>query len=75
VAAIERFVEVGSYGERTGRQLLKHTKEPLPDVAEGCIWRKDDQFSIADELLASPSFKSVVSAVLEHGFVIVPRSA
>jgi hypothetical protein len=72
VAAIERFFEISGSEEKTGRSLLKHTKEPMPDPSAQCVWQKDANFSMADELLVSPAFKTVISSVLENGFVIIP---
>jgi hypothetical protein len=71
MAAIERFFETHGSGEQTGRTLLKHTKEPMPEPAAECAWQKDARFSMADELLRSPSFKTSISSVLENGFVII----
>ena len=71
MAAIERFLEMRGSGEQTGRVLLKHTKELMPEPAAECTWQKDAGFSMADELLSSPTFKTSISSVLENGFVII----
>jgi hypothetical protein len=70
-AGIVRFIEIGAYGERSGRQLLIKAGASQPAPADGAEWRIDLTFNAGDEILKSSGFRDVIAAVLKDGYAIV----
>jgi hypothetical protein len=70
-ARIVRFIEIGAYGERSGRQLLIKADAFRPPAADGAEWHIDSTFNAGDEILKSSGFRDVLAAVLKDGYAIV----
>ncbi|QOG18234.1 MULTISPECIES: hypothetical protein [Bradyrhizobium] len=68
---LQKFVEQGGYGERTGRTAYAFNVSNLPEATKGLDWRPITGFSPADEVLGDPSLKRVFEAALKHGYALV----
>ena len=65
MANILRYVEIGGFGERTGRQIIaKVVETELPPAADNARWRLDETFDLATQLMETPSFRDVIETVL-----------
>jgi len=71
---LQKFVEQGAYGERTGRTAYAFNASILPEATKGLDWRPVTGFSAADEILADPDLKQVFAAALKHGYALVTAS-
>jgi|EndMetStandDraft_3_1072993.scaffolds.fasta_scaffold1717028_1 hypothetical protein len=67
---LQKFVEQGGYGERTGRTAYAFNVSNLPEATKGLDWRSIS-FSPADEVLEDPRLKQVFEAAVKHGYALV----
>ncbi|OPY98938.1 hypothetical protein A5906_30755 [Bradyrhizobium sacchari] len=71
MSRLQKFVEQGGYGERTGRTAYAFNASNLPEATKGLDWRPIAGFSPADEVLEDPNLKQVFEAALKHGYALV----
>jgi hypothetical protein len=73
MARLKRYVEWRSRGQRTERVVYVINEWNMPKPLPGAEWQLDTKFSVAEELLRDPEFKTVVKAALEKGAELVIR--
>jgi hypothetical protein len=72
VKRLQKFVEQGANGERTGRTAYASI---LPEPTKGLDWRPVSGFSAADEVLADAGLKGVFEAAIKHGYALITPTA
>ncbi len=72
---LQKFIEQGAYGEKSGRVAYAFASSLLPEPAEGMDWRVAPSFNAANELLNDESLAKVFKAAIDNGHAVVTRSA
>jgi len=72
---LQKFVEMGAYGEGPGRTAYVLDSSSLPHAADGMKWQKVVSFSAADEVFSDPGLKAVFKAAIDKGCEIVVKAA
>ena len=72
---LQKFVEQGANGERTGRTAYAFNAAILPEPTKGLDWRPVSGFSAADEVLADAGLKGVFEAAIKHGYALITPTA
>lgn len=75
MSRLEKFVEIGSYGEGPTRAAYALGSEKLPAPAEGMRWRPVENFSAGDEILKDAGLKDVFKAAISNGYAVVDFGA
>ena len=71
---LQKFIEQGAYGEKSGRVAYAFNFNSLPQPNNGMDWQIAHSFDVADELLKDPGLKDVFKVAIEKGHAIVARS-
>ena len=71
MSRLEKFVEIGPYGEGPTRTAYALEPEKLPLAAEGTQWRLVEDFNAGDEILKHTGLKEVFRAAIKNGYAIV----
>lgn len=71
---LQKFVEIGSYGEGPARTAYALESDKLPDPQEGSQWRPVENFNAGDEILQNSQLKEVFKAAIRDGYAIVGQS-
>jgi hypothetical protein len=69
---LQKFIEQGEYGERSGRVVYVLRLDTLPDASEGMTWQNVQPFSAADDLLENASLRDVFKAAIANGCAVIP---
>jgi hypothetical protein len=75
VTRLQKFIEQGAYGEKSGRVAYVLRLDSLPETGEGMAWRKAESFNAADDLLRDVGLKDVFKVAIEKGCAIVTPKA
>ncbi|WJR74928.1 hypothetical protein [Bradyrhizobium sp. NP1] len=70
---LQKFIELGSFGEGPGRTAYVLDANKLPEPNDGLKWSAVTDFSIGDAILADPGLKPVFEQALRQGFAIVTQ--
>jgi hypothetical protein len=70
---LQKFVEQGAYGEKSGRVAYAFTLNSLPQPNEGMEWQIAHSFNVADELLKDAGLKDVFKAAVDKGYALLSR--
>jgi hypothetical protein len=70
---LQKFIEQGAYGEKSGRVAYAFNLNSLPQPNDGMEWQTAPSFNVADELLKEPGLKDVFKAAIEKGYALVVR--
>jgi hypothetical protein len=71
MTGLQKFIEQGPYGEKSGRVAYAFKGNSLPQPQKGMSWQISNSFNIANELLESPGFKDVFKAAVDKGYALV----
>jgi hypothetical protein len=71
---LQKFIEQGACGEKSGRTAYAFPSSSLPQPAKGMEWRNVPSFSAADELLGDESLGKVFKSAIDNGYAVVTRS-
>jgi hypothetical protein len=74
VNRLQKFIEQGAYGEKSGRVAYAFTVSALPKPCDGMDWQIVQAFNAGDELLEDAGLKEVFKAAVDGGYAIVTRS-
>jgi hypothetical protein len=74
ITPLQKFVEQGAYGEKSGRVAYAFKLSSLPQPNEGMNWQTAHPFNVADELLKDPGLKDVIKVAIKKGYALVARS-
>jgi hypothetical protein len=69
---LQKFIEQGAYGEKSGRVAYVLRLDTLPDSIEGMTWQNVQPFSAADDLLENASLRDVFKAAIANGCAVNP---
>jgi hypothetical protein len=69
---LQKFIEQGAYGEKSGRVAYVLRLDTLPDAIEGMTWQNVQPFSAADDLLENASLRDVFKAAIANGCAVNP---
>jgi len=72
---LQKFIEQGPYGEKSGRIAYAFSLNLLPDPHKGFRWQNASDFSAADELLKDEALKDVFKAALDVGYAVLKTKA
>jgi hypothetical protein len=72
---LQKFVEQGAYGEKSGRVAYVLRLDSRPEADEGMAWQKVESFSAGDELLTNAGLKEVFKMAIEKSCALVTYSA
>jgi hypothetical protein len=75
VTRLQKFVEQGAFGEKSGRVAYGFRLDLLPEASDGMSWRKIESFSAGDELLTNAGLKEVFKTAIERGCALVTNPA
>jgi hypothetical protein len=75
VNRLQKFIEQGSYGEKSGRVAYAFVSSTLPPPSNGMDWQIAPPFNVADELLKDPGLKDVLKAAIQNGYALIARSS
>ena len=68
---LQKFVEQGAYGEKSGRVAYAFQVSSLPPTSDGMTWLAAQSFNAADELLKDAALADVFKAAVDNGCAIV----
>jgi hypothetical protein len=68
---LQKFVEQGAYGEKSGRVAYAFRSDLLPAGGEGMSWQRAESFSAAGELLKNTGLKEVFKSAIAKGCEVV----
>jgi hypothetical protein len=71
---LQKFVEQGAYGEKSGRVAYAFQVSSLPPTSDGMTWQATQSFNAADELLKDAALEDVFKAAVDKGCAVVTRS-
>ena len=57
MTGLQKFIEQGAYGEKSGRVAYVSRLDSLPEAGEGMTWQKAESFIAADDLLRDAGLK------------------
>jgi hypothetical protein len=72
---LQKFIEQGAYGEKSGRVAYPIKSNLLPQPNDGMDWQTADSFNAADELLRNPGLKDVFKVAIEKGYALIVKLA
>lgn len=73
---LRKVIEIGSFGEKSGRVAYVLKPETLPSPIAGFEWREDGTFNAAEAVLADAGLKDVYTAAIKAGYaVVVPKAS
>jgi hypothetical protein len=70
---LQKFVEQGPYGEKTGRTAYAFGPGNLPNAADGLEWKPVTPFSAADDVLRNAGLVEVFKAAIANGYAVVSK--
>jgi len=70
---LQKFIEQGAYGEKSGRVAYAFKSSALPPPSKGTDWQMAPSFSAADELLKDEGLKEVFKTAIDKGYAVVTR--
>jgi hypothetical protein len=74
MSRLQKFVEIGSYGEGPLRTAYVLESDKLPDPVEGKQWRLVEDFNAGSEILNDAGLKDVFKAAIRNGYAVVDLS-
>jgi hypothetical protein len=75
VKRLQKFIEQGAYGEKSGRIAYVFRLDLLPEAGGGMKWQKIESFNAGDDLLNDAGLKDVFKAAIENGCALITPSA
>jgi hypothetical protein len=70
---LQKFIEPGPYGEKSGRVAYAFKSNSLPQPQHGMSWQILPAFNAANELLQSPGLEAVFKVAVDKGCALVTR--
>jgi hypothetical protein len=70
---LQKFIEQGAYGEKSGRIAYAFGPSKLPQPGKGMEWRIVSPFSAAEEVFKDEALRGVFKSAIESGCAIVTR--
>ena len=67
---LQKFIEIGAYGEGPTRTAYVLELDRLPAPQEGNEWRLVEDFNAGNEILADASLKEVFKAAIRNGYAV-----
>jgi hypothetical protein len=74
VTRLQKFIEQGAYGEKSGRIAYTFDFDSLPEALEGMSWKKAESFNAADDLWKDAGLKDAFKLAIEKGCALVTRA-
>jgi hypothetical protein len=75
VNRLQKFIEQGAYGEKSGRVAYAFKLSSLPSPSEGMTWQSAQSFNVADELLKDAGLRDVFKVAIDKGCAVVTKSS
>jgi len=72
---LQKFIEQGAYGEKSGRVAYVFRLDLLPPAAEGMTWQEIETFDAENDLLRDAGLKEVFAVAIEKGYALVTRAS
>jgi hypothetical protein len=70
---LQKFIEQGPYGEKSGRVGYAFKSNSLPQPQDGMNWQISPSFNAANELLESPGLEDVFKVAVDKGYALVTK--
>ena len=71
MTGLQKFIEQGPYGEKSGGVAYAFKLSSLPQPNEGMDWQIARSFNVADELLNDAGLKDVFKVAIDKGCAVV----
>jgi hypothetical protein len=72
---LQKFIEQGAYGEKSGRVAYVLRLDSMPEAGESMTWQKVESFNAGDELLENAGLEEVFRLAIKNGCALVTPSA
>lgn len=72
---LQKFIEQGAFGERSGRTAYAFNATVLPEPTKGLDWRPVHDFSPGDAILQDPGLKQVFASAIKYGYAVATRAS
>jgi hypothetical protein len=70
---LQKYIEQGPYGEKSGRVAYAFKPNSLPPPEEGMTWKISHSFNAANELLERPALEDVFKVAVDKGYALVTK--